>query len=252
MPYQHQGKSMAEEVQSSVRAYAHIFNSSQEQRPDAVRVDPYGGRPIGPTTYHVRPMAWLNQDRDGTLRATPPFLDRTDNLKSTTLSSEIGFIDPECYKFVQNGAPGSSGVRWSTMPQRAPLQTQVLDKFYDPNFGKTVTLERQLEKTPRLYAASFNSNDKRFKPPPEEPDLGPGKYDVVAACIQIKNPNRETPTFKSKPWYKTKPVHAQEKHEAPDMIRSSALARETKKWTQQGFAYSTRERFPRVRPSWNS
>jgi hypothetical protein len=248
MPFQHNGKSMSDVCTASARAYSHIFNSSQEQRPHKVQQQ---SDRIGPQTYHTN-KPWLRYDRDGTLRATPAFKDTQLKLKPQfpSLTAEVDFVGPDrlaCLQLATNSLP------WSTTPQRVPQNTHAaVDKIYDPSFGKTASLERQLETTARTYAAVFNSQQKRFKQRAGDvsAELGPGKYDIPTASIAIKNPNHATPTFKSSPWYKVKPLHTQQVHQAPDAIYSPAFAREA--WARPGFAYSTRERFPRLRPTWNS
>jgi hypothetical protein len=246
MPYQHNGKSMSNACIASARAYSHIFNSSQEQRPNIVQ---HGNERVGPQTYYTS-KPWLHYDRDGTLHATPAFKDTQLKMKPPfpSVTAEVDFIDPDRLACSQRN---SKSLPWSTTPQRLPPNTQAtVDKIYDPKYGRTASLERQLETSARAYAAVFMSQQKRFKQPAGDVnvELGPGKYDIPSACMRIKNPNRATPTFKSTPWYKVKPLHAPQVHQAPDAIYSptSALG------TRSGFAYSTRERFPKQRPTWNS
>mgnify|MGYP003685863785 CR=1 FL=1 len=251
------GKSLAEACAQSARAYSHIFNSSQEQRPDLVKVDDMFGRPVGPQTYNVPRPQWLKYDRDGTLRKSPAFLDGQLKMKphSSSLTAKLDYVDPHVFKAVQKNPPGSNSYQWpSTSRDALPHDRKPLDKFYDPNYGKTASLERQLETTSRTYAASFKSQDKRFNQFVVDSNIavGPGKYDVKHNCLEVKNPTQKTPTFQSRPWYKVKPLHREQLQQAPDSIPSSTFARESKVWTQSGFAFSTRARFPRVRPTWSA
>lgn len=135
--------------------------------PPVLQVASYGARPIGPQTYRLPPEPWLIHDRDGTLRASPSFLDRQNRMKDRMAppsSADLDFVDPERYKFVQKNPPGAGSFPWSTTPQRGNgAAFPSLDKFYDPNFGKYQNLDKQLETTSRKYAASFRSGDKRFK-----------------------------------------------------------------------------------------
>ena len=141
---------------------------------------------------------------------------------------------------------------------------------------------------PRKYAASFLSQDRRFKPPkearphrtaphrtaphrtaprraaprhtaatprhaappspPQIHGLAPGSYDPPPGCVQIKDANRTTYQFKSTADYST--FGSKAPNEPPDMIHSPLMAMQAATWTSKGFPFSTRERFPRVRSKW--
>lgn len=270
------GKTMAQEAAETPQSYSSVFNSSVPQRPVAgAAARSYGGRPLGPHTYDPAPPGWpmpywLKEiDRQG-----PSFISKTrqrggavgggreaasittqiDMLPNVVGENEKGVLPAaELVKKQVSNPPGNEGFTWGRQPQHPPeYKDKPLDKYYvteDKKYGKP-TMLYVMEHSDRKYAASFNSQDRRFKEldalAKADNQLGPGTYDMPPT-IGVKDPKRMTYPFKSA----TDPRSLKDiKDEAPSTVTDALFARQARAWTSKGYAFSTRERFPRVRKRW--
>jgi len=167
------------------------------------------------------------------------------------ITSDIDFLNkPELIDVQRQVPPGFYSYTWGKQEQRPTDPSDAkLDKFYDYDNKLTqLNLHTVMLHHPRKYAASFLSQDRRFKPPKEIHGLAPGSYDPPPGCVQIKDVNRRTYQFKSTTNISTFGTKAP--NEPPDMIHSPLMAMQAATWTSKGFPFSTRERFPRVRAKW--
>ena len=239
---------MVEQAAASTRDYSSVFNSSVPQRPlEGAASRSYGGRPLGPNSYNPPQPPWIVEIE----RGTSAFLSKTEKSKlAVPITAELDFLDkPEQFEMVNPIAPGSKGLKWNEGEPKTiyDFYDQPLDRFYDPDYGVKQTLQKGMVECPRKYAATFNSVDPRFKKPKEISALGPGSYEQPPSAVQIKEPKRMTYSFKSTTStssFKTK------SDEAVDSVSSGEAASQAKHWTSKGFAFSTRERFPRQRARW--
>ena len=91
----------------------------------------------------------------------------------------------ELVKKQVSNPPGNEGFTWGRQPQHPPeYKDKPLDKYYvteDKKYGKP-TMLYVMEHSDRKYAASFNSQDRRFKEldalAKADNQLGPGTYDM--------------------------------------------------------------------------
>ena len=181
------GKTMSQEAAETPQSYSSVFNSSVPQRP-AFKPPSYGGRPLGPHTYDPAPPGWpmpywLKEiDRQG-----PSFISKTrqrggavgggreaasittqiDMLPNVVGENEKGVLPAaELVKKQVSNPPGNEGFTWGRQPQHPPeYKDKPLDKYYvteDKKYGKP-TMLYVMEHSDRKYAASFNSQDRRFK-----------------------------------------------------------------------------------------
>ena len=67
------------------------------------------------------------------------------------------------------------------------------------------------------------------------------------ASVAVREPKRNSYTFKSQT---TGSVFGASSNEPPDNVQSIQSAVLNRHWTSKGSAFSTRERFPRVRAKW--
>jgi len=252
----HLGKTMVQEAaEVGHNNPAYLLNSSLPQRPVIIgqlaKPSSYGGRPLGPHSYDVPNMPWMDEPE----RLTASFASKTKGgTKSIPpLTAEVDFINkPELIDFQRQVAPGFHSYTWGKQAQRPhdPSDTK-LDRFYDYDSKLTqLNLSTVMEHHPRKYAAVFQSADRRFKKEKEVHQMAPGSYEPPPGCadLQLKDANRPTYQFKSTADYSTFGTTAP--NEPPDMIHSPLMAMQAAKWTSKGFPFSTRERFPRVRSKW--
>ena len=108
----------------------------------------------------------------------------------------------ELVKKQVSNPPGNEGFTWGRQPQHFQYKDKPLDKYYvteDKKYGKP-TMLYVMEHSDRKYAASFNSQDRRFKEldalAKADNQLGPGTYDMPPT-IGVKDPKRMTYPFKS-------------------------------------------------------
>jgi len=260
MPWQQPGiagKTFAQEAAESARQYAHIFSSSVPQRPThSMRRD--SGRPLGPQSYHAAAPPWIHDAR----RAGSAFASRTQKSaqKSRVLTSDVDYLPTtEGVDLVDKTraiAPGLKTLPWSRAPDARPPTfpvTEPVDVFYGEDFGPKKSLAGEVNENGRKYAAVFQSTEPRSRPLSETTPktLGPGVYHDGAAvsAIQVFDGKRPSAAFKTHVASSFVPLG---QAEPPDCIYSPFLANEAKKWTSKGYAFSTRERFPRVRPRWQT
>ena len=150
--------------------------------------------------------------------------------------------------------PGSKGLHWPPPPEpREVVRDHGLDEFCDTVAG---SVSSDVVRSSRKYASSFNSNATRiateardlpgFKHPTSG-ELGPGIYEVPLEAVTVKDPKRSNYTFKSQT---SSSIFGASSNEPPDNVQSINSAILNRHWTSKGSAFSTRERFPRVRAKW--
>lgn len=233
------------------RTFSSVFNSSTPQRPlERGPAAAYGGRPLGPCSYNPMKQKWLD-DPD---RQTWYFSSKTQFTKDRKpLTADIDFLasqDSTQLKASLGSAPGSSGLVWPSPPEpREVVRDPGLDEFADNITGSVAS---DIVRSSRRYASSFNSNLKRGAEavgftPGTTAELGPGVYELPLASVAVKEPKRNSYTFKSQT---TGSVFGASTNEPPDNVQSIQSAILNRHWTSKGSAFSTRERFPRVRPKW--
>lgn len=244
------GKTFTQEASESIRAYANIFSSSVPQRPKPSSRR-HSGRPLGPHTYHPPNPAWVIDAR----RLHSTFASKTakDVARDDLLTAEVDYTNrPELWPIVHGAAPGTRSLPWSKIPDARPATMPIvvaLDRFYGEDFGPKDSLVGAVTASARKYASSF-TGDRRFRPPKEATPqaLGPGAYtDTTLNAIQVHDEKRSSSAFKVQLASTFIPLG---QSDPPDMIHSPLLAKEAKTWTSKGCAFSTRERFPRIRPRW--
>lgn len=94
-----------------------------------------------------------------------------------------------------------------------------------------------------------------YQPPRSQPStllahvLPPSAAPLVyrLASVAVREPKRNSYTFKSQT---TGSVFGASSNEPPDNVQSIQSAILNRHWTSKGSAFSTRERFPRVRAKW--
>ena len=229
------------------RSFSSVFNSSVAQRPSTVTTArAFGGRPIGPSTYHPPPPGWHNDPQ----RQNAAFSSKTAlRTYATPLTAHIDFQITSINTCI-GAAPGARGLHWPEPPEvREPYREPGLDAFSDA-VGKS--LWSDVMGSSRTYASSFMSTVKRGEEQvgvsrPTSPGLGPGVYDVALASVRVRDPKRMNYTFKSQ---SSGSVFGAPANQPPDTVQSIQSAILKKDWTSKGVAFSTRERFPRIRPRW--
>ena len=132
----HLGKTMVQEAaEVGHNNPAYLLNSSLPQRPVIIgqlaNPSSYGGRPLGPHSYDVPNMPWMDEPE----RQTASFASKTKGgTKSIPpLTAEVDFINkPELIDFQRQVAPGFHSYTWGKQAQRPhdPSDTK-LDRFYD-------------------------------------------------------------------------------------------------------------------------
>jgi hypothetical protein len=236
-------------LQRTPRSYSSVFNSSVPQRPaEKYATRSYGGRPLGPSSYNPTPPAWLNEP----LRELSSFASKTPLRKfQEPITAQLDFLSHAGQLEVQYGAaPGAHGLRWPSPPEeREVVRDPGLDNFSDTLVG---SLGNEVALSSRSYASSFQSTSKRgfnADSGAETPaELGPGVYELQLASIRVHDPKRASYTFKSTTTSSS--FGTPSVGQPPDTIQSIQSAILRKHWTARGVAFSTRERFPRVRPRW--
>eukprot|EP00964_Phaeocystis_antarctica_P037783 scaffold21602_cov52-Phaeocystis_antarctica.AAC.4 len=113
---------------------AYLLNSSLPQRPAIIgqlaKPASYGGRPLGPHSYDVPSMPWMDEPE----RPTASFASKTVVGKETPpVTAEIDFLNkPELIDFQRQVAPGFHSYTWGKQAQRPSDPSDAkLDKFYD-------------------------------------------------------------------------------------------------------------------------
>lgn len=167
------------------------------------------------------------------------------------LTAHLDFLaNAEQLKAQYGSAPGTHGLRW---PKEPPTITPYRDPGLD-EFSNSVghTLELNVLNSSRRYASSFESVSQRGKAAIDgdtPPELGPGYYDLASgsAAIRVHDPRRASANFKS---VKPELLVGSSVSQPPDNIQSIQSAILMKHWTSKGVAFSTRERFPKVRARW--
>lgn len=230
-------------LSKTARSYSSVFNSSVPQRPpDRAVSRSYGGRPLGPNSYHPSPPEWLVEPE----RETSAFASKTQmRMAELPLTAELDFLGaPEQMTLQYRSAPGSRGLTWPVPPPpRENHRMPGLDQFSDAE----ISLENDVLHSARKYAASFQSNSKRMPTTREQHQLGPGSYDVQKSSVTVNDPKRASYAFKSET---NNSMFRDAKNEPPDAVQSIQSAILARHWTSKGLAFSTRERFPRARPKW--
>lgn len=233
------------------RTFSSVFNSSTPQRPVArSAAAAYGGRPLGPNSYNPAKPEWMH-DPD---RQTWYFSSKTNFTKDTKpLTAEIDFYasqESTQLKAAQGSAPFSNGLQWPPPPEpREVVRDPGLDEFSDAING---SVSSEVIRSSRRYASSFNSTMKRGAnavgyTPGTNAELGPGVYELPLQTVNVREPKRNSYTFKSQT---SGSVFGATSNEPPDNVQSIQSAILNRHWTSKGSAFSTRERFPKVRPRW--
>jgi len=248
------GKSFTVESADHICSLSHIFNSSVPQRASVTKPS-IGGRVLGPQTYQPPQPRWVYEPR----RMGSSFCSKSAKgiVNDRTITSDVDFLNkPELYATVRECAPGSKTLPWMRVdparPRTHPASNTpntpyvAVDVMYDANFPPKQTLATGVVESSRKYASSFTSAERRFKEATQNTTLGPGQYEMATSTVQIIDPKRASSAFKTV----APPSIAKAPSEAPDMIHNPLLAQQAKTWTSKGFAFSTRERFPRVRARW--
>ena len=130
----HLGKTMVQEAsEMGHNNPAYLLNSSQPQRPAIIgqlsKSVSYGGRPLGPHSYDVPNMPWMDEPE----RLTASFASKTVAGKMPPpITAEVDFLNkPELIDFQRQVAPGFHSYTWGKMAQRPNEVSAKLDKFYD-------------------------------------------------------------------------------------------------------------------------
>jgi len=131
----HLGKTMVQEAaEEGHNNPAYLLNSSLPQRPAIIgqlaKPASYGGRPLGPHSYDVPSMPWMDEPE----RPTASFASKTVVGKETPpVTAEIDFLNkPELIDFQRQVAPGFHSYTWGKQAQRPSDPSDAkLDKFYD-------------------------------------------------------------------------------------------------------------------------
>jgi len=231
------------------RTFSSVFNSSTPQRPTArSAAAAYGGRPLGPSSYNPTKQKWLVEPE----REASVFASKTPLRKyEVPLTSQLDFLAHAGQLAVQyESAPGSKGLHWPAPPEpREVVRDPGLDEFCDAVTG---SVGSEIVRSSRKYASSFQSNSRRggeqvgFSPATSA-ELGPGVYDLPFEAVKVREPKRASYTFKSQT---NSSIFGASSNEPPDNVQSIQSAILNRHWTSKGSAFSTRERFPRVRSRW--
>jgi len=242
----HNGLTFAQEAAASHRSYSAVFNSSVPQRQQESAKAAYG-RVLGPQAYHVPGPVWAHQV--DIRHQTSAFASKTNKSKeSRPITADVDFVNkPAMISAFRSEAPGTRSLPWGVLEQRpVARRDKQYDGFLDPDVGTKQSLGTSVGASARGYAASFKSVDNRFKFK-EGSKLGPGSYEAQGS-VQVHDPKRQSHAFRStlKSTFKEGASN-----EPPDSIHSPQQAAMARTWTSKGFAFSTRERFPRVRPHWS-
>lgn len=244
MPH-HLGKTMGEVSHESGRAYSHIFRSSVLQRPADKTLKE---KKPAPGQYHPPNPEWITGDPR---MPTSAFSSKVKkSVPPRAVTAEVDYVNnPLLYARTNSLAPGTGSLPWGTQEQRVEAKRdKPFDGFIVPDTGNKMTLGTAMEHSTRVYAATFKSNDNRFRFKDGNP-LGPGSYDTNAATIKIIDPKRQSSAFKAQ----LTTAFGQKATSQPlDNIHTPQLAMMAMAWTSRGMGFSTRERFPRVRPQWGS
>jgi len=223
---------------------------------------------LGPASYVLPQPVWTVEPR----RLGSPFSSKSPKIPPTPhpITQEVDYLNkPELFASFRNTSPGSRSLPWvqidaarphtgvpaeHDVPEEALRRFQSFDRFrsvdqiYDVDYPPKQHLATAMTLSARKYASSFASADKRFRPKTDTTGtMGPGMYDTATATVQIHDPKRSSSAFKTELATSFKP---QGQTDPPDMIHDPLLANQAKTWTHKGFAFSTRERFPRTRPRW--
>jgi hypothetical protein len=231
---------------SGGRSYAYIFRSNVVRLPKDKHKGPL---PPGPGQYHPAGPEWITGDPR---RPTSAFANKVRKGELVApITAALDFMSrPEAHDFCHGGYPGHNGLPWSTQAQRKESKhDKPFDGFIVPDTLHKMSLGTAMERSPRLYAATFKGDGGRFSPPTGENPLGPGTYETNVATIVTKDPNLASASFKAQltSAFSTKPAP-----QPPDNIISPQMAMDAARWTSSGAPFSTRERFPRVRQRWGN
>ena len=131
----HLGKTMVQEAaEEGHNNPAYLLNSSLPQRPTIIgqlaKPASYGGRPLGPHSYDVPSMSWMDEPE----RPTASFASKTVIGKERPpVTAEIDFLNkPELIDYQRQVAPGFHSYTWGKQAQRPNDPSDAkLDKFYD-------------------------------------------------------------------------------------------------------------------------
>lgn len=145
----------------------------------------YGGRPLGPCTYHPPPPLWMHNPE----RNSSAFASKTQKAETKKmLTSDVDFFNkPEVLDLIRRDPPGRRGYKWRQSTNDISIdrwKDPLLDRFYDHEAPYKETFAVAMERSPRKYAASFAPEPKRFQSK-EEVKLGPGAYDEPPPAIQV-------------------------------------------------------------------
>lgn len=248
------GKTFTHEAAEHICSLSHIFNSSVPQRAPVSKAS-LGGRVLGPETYQPTPPVWVNEPR----RMGSAFCSKSakGSDMGRTMTSDVDFLNkPELFGTLRECAPGSRTLPWTRESEARPrthpssntpnTPFTYVDVIYDVDFPPKQHLATAVDESGRRYASSFTSAEVRFREVKQPTALGPGQYEVATSTVAIIDPKRSSCAFKTV----VPPVFCKIPPEAPDNIHNPRLAMQAKTWTSKGCAFSTRERFPRVRPRW--
>ena len=209
------------------RSFSAVFNSSVPQRPSERPASrQFGGRPLGPMTYHPPSPSWHNDPAREMAIFQSKTLLRT---YETPLTAQLDFLGHAGQLTIERSeAPLSRGLPWPDPPPQRPVHRDPgLDEFCNATH---FSVSGDVSSSSRKYASSFASTAKRAPEPPRptSPMLGPGVYETALDSVRVRDPKRQNYTFKSET---NSSVFGAPAGQPPDTVQSIQSAILGRHWT---------------------